>query len=700
MSSCENFEAALRSDFKSMRTLATCSICDQLLYEPWTIACGHTYCYSCLCSWFSQDKRKKSCPECRLRVKVMPAPSFLIKQVVEVILKRSELLLADESVEQHEKKRAEEITLVDNDRNSSRGLFKGMFALKQNRLWRDSADGVLRCSGCGFEHEGGPLCSNCGEQIEIDDDFDDEAAEGETMDLESIGFDLSQDSDEDELFGFHDYHRFQSVSNFIDMTYTNRMVNHFRSQLGRDEDGLMAESDSEGTELSEASDSSGSEIDDEDDSSLQGFIAQDDENHGDDIYDDDDYSYEETTNTTYNNHHICQPSSSSQRNIETIPDDESDEGGAVSNRRRRRHNNTFSNIEALGSNQSVITLTDTSSNESEISDHGIDAEALRQAGWSPLHQDSESDKRSDILQNMDSTPYASQDEDDSDTNTETLVDRNMSDDDDDNDSVQMENCDHSRISVYGSSSVPNSPRFYEFSGSSDSQSMDEDRDTEMSDYRISKNSQVEKTSSTSYENRIIDQISPYTEDIYRRARSGNSGIRRKRPALDSSSQDAPEMDSVDTNFSSRQRIALAITRMRNNYRENRQASPIRTEEISSSQESNDYGGLNTETVGLANVIYEDVESDDSIEPPSRRRLRPRGSHISFRRFDPGINTAIYERPNILNYNRRDNSFTDETEFRNIGCELETERSSTNRNFSATLLTENSTIFTSLSQGIT
>ncbi|RKF63434.1 RNA polymerase II elongation factor [Erysiphe neolycopersici] len=646
MSSCKNIEATLRSDFKCMRVLATCSICDQLLYEPWTIACGHTYCYSCLCSWFSQDKRKKSCPECRLRVKVMPAPSFLIKQLVEVILKRSELLLADESVEQHEKKRAEEITMVDNDRNSSKGLFKGMFALKQNRLWRDNTDGVLRCYGCGFEHEGGPLCSNCGEEIEIEEDFDDfdddvEAAERETMELESMGFDLGQESDEDELFDFHDYHRFQSVSSFIDMTYTNRMVdsiNHFRSHRDRGEVGLMAESDSEGTELSEASDSSESEDDNEDDSSLQGFIARDDENPGDDydVYDDDDYSYEATTNITYNNHHISQSSSARQRNIETIIDDESDEGGAISNRRqRRRQNNAFSNIEALGSNQSVITVTDTSSNESEISDHRIDAEVLRQAGWSPLHQDNESDKQNDMLQNINSTPYASQDDGDSDTNTETLVDRNMSDgdddDEDDDDGAQMENCDHSRIiSIYESSSVLKSPQFYEFSESSNSQSMDEDRDVEMSDYRISRTSQFEKTSPTSYENRVIDTRIPYTEDIYRRTRSGNSGTRRKRPAWDSSSQDAPEMDSVDTNLSSRRSIARAIMRMHNNHRENRQASPARTEVISSRQENHDNCNLHTETIGLTNVIYEDVESDDSIQPPSRRHLRPRSSHISLR----------------------------------------------------------------------
>lgn len=38
--------AIFQTDLEHMRNLVTCSICDQLLYEPFTIQCGHTYCYS------------------------------------------------------------------------------------------------------------------------------------------------------------------------------------------------------------------------------------------------------------------------------------------------------------------------------------------------------------------------------------------------------------------------------------------------------------------------------------------------------------------------------------------------------------------------------------------------------------------------------------------------------------------------------
>jgi hypothetical protein len=36
----------LKTDFDSLRSHLTCKICDRMLYQPYTIACGHTYCYT------------------------------------------------------------------------------------------------------------------------------------------------------------------------------------------------------------------------------------------------------------------------------------------------------------------------------------------------------------------------------------------------------------------------------------------------------------------------------------------------------------------------------------------------------------------------------------------------------------------------------------------------------------------------------
>ena len=94
---------ALKSDFDGLRSHLTCKICDRMLYQPYTIACGHTYCYTvrrrariisahgtqqadhaqCLCTWFlnlKQNKSKLACPDCRLDVKHLPAPAYVVRQ--------------------------------------------------------------------------------------------------------------------------------------------------------------------------------------------------------------------------------------------------------------------------------------------------------------------------------------------------------------------------------------------------------------------------------------------------------------------------------------------------------------------------------------------------------------------------------------------------------------------------------------------
>jgi hypothetical protein len=71
---------ALKSEFDSLRSHLTCKICDRLLYQPYTISCGHTYCYTCLCTWFVANKARKTCPDCRIVVKDLPAPAYVVSQ--------------------------------------------------------------------------------------------------------------------------------------------------------------------------------------------------------------------------------------------------------------------------------------------------------------------------------------------------------------------------------------------------------------------------------------------------------------------------------------------------------------------------------------------------------------------------------------------------------------------------------------------
>ncbi|TQS37779.1 hypothetical protein Golomagni_01734 [Golovinomyces magnicellulatus] len=689
------FTATLQSDFKDIRALATCSICDQLLYEPWTIACGHTYCYSCLCSWFSQNKRKKSCPECRSKVKTMPAPSFLIKQVVELIIKRSELMPADETTEQHQKRKAEEMSLFDCDKTSAKGLFKGMFSVKQNKLWRDNSDGVLRCSGCGFEHEGGPLCTNCGEQVnEEEDDDDDEYMEDrrDNMDIDSMVFDLDGDEDEDEYvggrrnnvelnsmgfdpyaesdedgsFNFNNYHHFQQhIASYIDMAYPRRPAINYTSDhfgLNRDSSDVnIAEgSDSEDTELSEASDSS-SDINDDEDSSLEGFIIPDDEEDGQE----DDVS---NSSGSFHDQHNYQSSNSRQQHTITISDDGSDEGGEISSRRqiRRRDITHQPVIDTPGSLPSVDTFNGISSNESESGTRNSEIRPLKFSEWSSSDQEIEGNEDNGISPPNNDYDHSSDQEIEVNEDNGIFPPSNGYDhsfDSDDESHMNMTNfgedyipahdeCSQegrpssSEISNYATSNTRNSANLYNLSESSKPRS---------------DNRQFDQTKSVSWDRHVNDdRTSPFTDDeneneaFKTRSRQNSPYLvrngetsrktplsadrtRRKRHARESSILDA-EAEAENKKFSSRRSKAWALSRMRHSHRGN---------EITTKDESSNHINFQPESTGLANIVHTvDEESDDSIQPPSRRHLRHQNTNSCAGRYQSGI-CANFSRPQII-----------------------------------------------------
>ncbi len=64
-----------------IRDLVSCRVCIRPLYQPYTIECGHTFCYGCLVRWFdanNTNRSKKSCPDCRAVVNHQPAPAYLV----------------------------------------------------------------------------------------------------------------------------------------------------------------------------------------------------------------------------------------------------------------------------------------------------------------------------------------------------------------------------------------------------------------------------------------------------------------------------------------------------------------------------------------------------------------------------------------------------------------------------------------------
>ncbi|KAF2142076.1 uncharacterized protein K452DRAFT_326606 [Aplosporella prunicola CBS 121167] len=241
----EELLKTFRSDLDSLRSLVTCKICDRLLYEPYVISCGHTYCYSCLCTWFVNNRSRKTCPDCRATVVQPPAPAYLVREMASVFINRAELLPPGETLEQHKKWQQEEADAVQLDKNNddirTGGLFRGCFSRwldPKLRVIRDEEDGVDRCPICSWELEDGE-CAQCGLQFDDSGDlawgnsFNGFSDMDETSEHDTLSEDLDADIDlEDpeailDLDGYdHGTEDWQDQSEDYEQEYTVRRWLH------------------------------------------------------------------------------------------------------------------------------------------------------------------------------------------------------------------------------------------------------------------------------------------------------------------------------------------------------------------------------------------------------------------------------------------------------------------------------------------
>ncbi|KAJ5811164.1 hypothetical protein N7447_010680 [Penicillium robsamsonii] len=195
----------LQGHVDDIRTLIQCGICIRPLYEPFTIACGHTFCYSCLSSWFAGGRSKRTCPDCRAPVKTQPAPAYLVRAVVQMFTGRAELLDKGETTTEHSKNQRDEAERLDQDKANSHptegGLFGGLFKPRDPRKNPviDIEDGVVRCPLCSWELEG-DNCAGCGYRYRPDsEDTDDSgSADFSETDLDSLDDGIDEDGEEGE----------------------------------------------------------------------------------------------------------------------------------------------------------------------------------------------------------------------------------------------------------------------------------------------------------------------------------------------------------------------------------------------------------------------------------------------------------------------------------------------------------------------
>ncbi|KAL4890902.1 hypothetical protein BDV59DRAFT_183356 [Aspergillus ambiguus] len=194
----------LQGHVDDIRGLLQCGICIRPLYEPFTLACGHTFCYSCLTSWFSGGRSNKTCPDCRSPVKSQPAPAYLVRTLVQLFTSRAELLEKGETTAEHANHQREEAEKLDADKKNTHpkegGLFRGTFSNAPRPLLGpivDLEDNVVRCPSCSWELEDGVECPQCGYH-QYEDSLSERADSelSDVMDMMDDEYDDFEDTDD------------------------------------------------------------------------------------------------------------------------------------------------------------------------------------------------------------------------------------------------------------------------------------------------------------------------------------------------------------------------------------------------------------------------------------------------------------------------------------------------------------------------
>ena len=297
--SCHHEESlkTVHTDLDAMRQLITCRICQRFLYEPYALACGHTFCYSCLKQWLSYTNRK-TCPDCRTIIKQEPTPSYLIREMVLVFINRNELLPDGETVEEHHQHAKEEAEVVAKDKADTNGptsgLFRGCFGRNGRaplQAIHDPSDHVDRCPQCLNEVED-RYCNTCGVRVLLVDDTDYEFSD-EDDDESFLSDELDHELDTEDAEGTHGLDGYSDGPDSIPLS--DDVFERFdAARAARLRPGeIMMYDPWTGREFGSEYDDSGEE---EIDPTMEGFIVDDDRSNDEE---DDGAQESDTTETIY-----------------------------------------------------------------------------------------------------------------------------------------------------------------------------------------------------------------------------------------------------------------------------------------------------------------------------------------------------------------------------------------------------------------
>lgn len=291
----------------------------------------------------------------------MPAPAFVIRQIADIFTNRAEMMPGEESVEDHHQKRKEERDTVENDRNSMAGLFKGTFnGSHMARVIYDEADRIYRCAQCSHEFIPGPNCQNCGadfggEEEGLQDDWSDDDQDHD-IDLDEVEMDYDldgEDMDDEDMDSdpemeeyrqhFENHGHFHAGgARFVHPAFRanrlehNRLHQEFRQMFGGGPPGMPSPGE-------QVSSSDEGDSDEESEGSLEGFVVNEEEvNHmeDDNSEEDDDEESEGVIRAPVSHrrgHHVI-PISSEDGNDEDGQNEDNNTGPIQARQRQRRRN--------------------------------------------------------------------------------------------------------------------------------------------------------------------------------------------------------------------------------------------------------------------------------------------------------------------------------------------------------------------------